>query len=80
MKDSFSADAKAHAYDIQMLSVRGNEMKVCLRTGCCMLAECSLSGSMHQVFYKVSPYHIWMCTTCVNIKPEFEAVFEELLE
>lgn len=56
-----------------------------LLLGSCMPAECRLSGSMlwkpqRKLFYKVVLYHIWMCTICVNIKPEFEVVFEELVE
>lgn len=40
IKDSFSAETKAHAYDIQMLPVQGNEMKVWLWTGCCWALAC----------------------------------------
>lgn len=69
IKDSFSAEAERHAYDIQMLHMQSKEMKVWfmdwLLLGSCMQAELqavrfNAVGASLQVFYLsyLDGYHL----------------------
>lgn len=52
MKDGFSAETRAHAYDIQMATVQGKKIKVCLWTRSSLAVACQRNTNSQASFNK----------------------------